>query len=211
MSLSDVIDKTVINPNQVKFANVSFNSLHLAPPSAGVNPNDEVLTWDPSSGLVHVGNSSGVIGNGFTQYQSTPIGQTIVSSVQTKVDWVTPVHSDPAVTYDIVNRRFVTSVAGYFMISYTIYWTGTLGLGAWYSFVTTQGGTQRYSSDVAFQPGGTFRSVVGSYNVQLGAGEFFDVEVFQNSTFNASIQGVTTDGVNFSSINIVRLSPAGVF
>jgi hypothetical protein len=115
---------------------------------------------------------------------------------------------DPGLSYNAGTGLFTVVTGGLYVISYSIAWEAN-AVGArwgWISF----GSAARYASNVAPTVAGLISSRSGTISVILTATETFNIHAFQDSGIPLQVQGLATDGVNFTSMSAQRVSPAAV-
>ncbi len=218
MSLSNILNKSIVSPNSVPWANVDVNSLEAnslvfhdveidsltfsTAPTATTQPYP-FLVVSPS-GLVQSKLASLVPRTGFTTVNLTA-AQSIPNATDTIVRFQTVPGTDPAVSYSNVSGIFTFTVAGYYTIAYQGVFDPNPAGTRW--FWISPGTAQRLASTNTIQTGAVFNgSISSSVTFLATAGTQVALHCFQSSGGLLSLTSTTSGPSDFCSIAISRLS-----
>ncbi len=116
MSLSDIINKPLVSQ---KPYDIYINSIHMNQPSASAS-NDQILTYNTTSGLVTSKPSAEAIGNGYTSMTVADAGQVVPPSENPVTHLIyrnTFSFDTLGLSFSNVSGLFTVLIAGYFFIT----------------------------------------------------------------------------------------------
>lgn len=173
MSLSNIIGKSIFNPNEVAQYDLTVNS----------------ITCNSINGPISVD-------SGLTLRQVDNNGQTISSGgLATTVLFPNLFTSDSGLSYS--SGVFTANVTGFYNICYSVAFSAS-ATGSREAYITLSPSNVRYANNwVQAVADGTSPTVVnGSFNIYLVASTQFSIIAYQNSGTSLSLQGSSgTNGV----------------
>lgn len=178
-----------------------------AVPTNADNDGFPFLVRDSATGVVKQRTSASVPFTGYTE-RHLDADQVIGNGVDTVVLYPINDHGDGALSYDPGTGTFTVLATGMWSISYTTAF-GLSVVGNRYSWLTFNGGVARYAANNKISVNDSLMN--GCQSTGLTSGETFQVHAFQDSGGPLAVQGLLTNGINFTSIAVTRVTPGSVF